>query len=236
MNVFCLPFAGGNQYSYLDYKKIEPDSLNFIFIEIPGRSRRIGEKLLTNLHDIAEDVFYQIKNNLKTPYAIYGHSMGSILGYLITQRIVQENLNPPKHLFFSGAMAPSLRDKHIIKHDLPRKEFFEKIRTLGGSPEEVLNNDALMDIFEPILRSDFRAVETYKYKQSSLLNIPITVMIGIDENITKSEAMAWGKETQASIEVIEFTGNHFFIYNHQKEIVKIIENKLIKYEKQYSLS
>jgi len=50
------------------------------------------EDILTNIQDkiIADD------------YAIYGHSMGSLLAYELYYKIIDKNIRKPKHMFFSG--------------------------------------------------------------------------------------------------------------------------------------
>src|SRR5690606_40893251 len=97
------------------------------------------------------------------PYAIYGHSLGSLLTYLVTIRIIREGLNKPVHLFVSGRGGPSIPRKEPPTSELPRPAFINKLRELGGFPDDLLNDEDVMNFFEPILRSDFRGVETYQY-------------------------------------------------------------------------
>lgn len=226
VNLYCLPFAGGNKYSYRPYVQHAPAFLKIIPIEIPGRGIRSDEPLLMDLNLISDDIFRQIKGKLDSPYAIYGHSMGALLGYLLTRRIVSNGLEQPRHLFFTGCIGPSLPERHLVDHTLPRHEFFKEIRTLGGSPEEVLNNPSLLDFFEPILRADFQAVASFKYVRSVPFSIPMSIGIGTEEQSTYEEAMAWQQETTHPIEIRTFTGNHFFIYDHAHEIIRMLCKKL----------
>jgi surfactin synthase thioesterase subunit len=90
----------------------------------------------------------------------------------------------------------------------------------------LLDDPDAMEFFEPILRADFQAFETYCYEQSDPLDIPIWVAIGTDEEATYEKAIAWQFETKREVEVVQFPGNHFFIFEHEREIVEIIANKL----------
>ena len=150
INLYCLPFSGGSKYSYKSFSKYAPPFLNIVAIELPGRGTRSGEALLTSIERTADDVFNQIKDSLDKPYAIYGHSMGGILAYLVARRIIEANLNQPLHLFVTGCVGPSLKYRDLVDHTLPKDEFIQKIKELGGSPDSVLSNDALMEFFEPI--------------------------------------------------------------------------------------
>lgn len=227
INLFCLPFAGGSRYSYHSYKELSPPFLNFIPLELPGRGTRIRQALLTDINLMVDDLFSQMQPLLDKPYAIYGHSMGTFLGYLIAKRIVDTNLyNKPLHLFFTGCRAPSVASRDTKRHLMPKAQFIEKLKEYGGSPDEILNDKDLTDFFEPIIRADFRGIENYIYQETEPFDIPITVMIGLDEPVTREDAEAWQKETSVPIEVHQFPGKHFFIFENQENIVKIMARSL----------
>lgn len=227
INLICFPFAGGSAYSYASFQQFVPNNIKLITVEPPGRGKRIDQPLLPDIQSIANDVYDQVKPLLKEPYAFYGHSMGTIVAYLITKRIIKEGLPQPLHLFVSGRMGPSAKDNEPHIHHLPQNEFREKLKEIGGSPDEFLDDDNLMSFFEPILRADFRSNELYEYEGiTAPFDIPVTVMIGKEEKINEYEAMAWQQETTKPIEVYWFSGGHFFILDHVQEIMRIIGNKL----------
>lgn len=229
INLFCLPYAGGSLYSYNNYAKSAPGHIKVIPVEIPGRGSRYKEKLLTDLESVIDDIFEQIRDRIHEPYGLYGHSMGTLLGFMLTKRIIQENLNKPLHLFFTGCVAPSVDLDEPIRYLLPKAEFITTIRELGGCPDEILEDNDLMNFFEPILRADFQAVETYKYCETNPFDVPIDIMIGTEEKFTYKQALQWQKETTAKVEVRQFPGKHFFIFDYHSEIMKIMTQKLTKY-------
>ena len=123
IHLFCLPFSGGNSYSYRKLEQYKADFINIIALELPGHGKRMKEALLKDIAEMAEDVFEQMKNSLSEPYAIYGHSMGATLGYIVSQKIVQQEMNPPLHLFVSGHQGPLVENKREELHVLPKEEF-----------------------------------------------------------------------------------------------------------------
>lgn len=227
INIFCLPFAGGSRYSYNGYRQYA-QHINIVPLELPGRGSRFQEPLLDNIHDMVEDLFAQIKERLSHPYAIYGHSMGALLGFLLTRRIVEEGLREPRHLFFTGRAAPCVKKVREAIHTQPRDEFFASLKELGGCPEELLQDEALMDCFEPIIRADFQALANYQYETGDAFDIPITVMTGVEEDISREEALAWQQETTALVAVKAFVGDHFFIYGHERAIVNIMTGVMLQ--------
>jgi surfactin synthase thioesterase subunit len=222
INVFCLPFAGGSKYSFWSYQRNARANLNLIPLELPGRGSRMEEPLMSDIHKIVEDIFEQIKGLLHQPYAIYGHSMGTLSGYLLTKKIIALDCPAPLQLFFTGSAGPSIKkDKHGI-YNLPRVEFFTELKKLGGVTEEVLNNAELMEIFEPVIRSDFRALSAYEYQASPAFDIPLTVMTGSEESISSEELMTWQQETVQPVTFYKFPGNHFFIFNQADAIMNMM--------------
>lgn len=226
-NLFCLPFAGGSVYSYRNYQKVAPNGINIIPIELPGRGKRFNELALGDIHQMVDDIMCQFRRKFADqPYALYGHSLGTLLGYLLTKRIISEQLNLPRYLFVTGRAAPIIPLKEPPRYLLSRDAFFQRMEELGGTPADVLADGTIRDIFEPVLRADFKAVETYAYQSTKPFDVPIHVMIGTEETVTTQEALAWQMETTHPIELTKFPGKHFFIFSFGQQIMTLIENKL----------
>ena len=227
VNLFCFPFAGGSKYSYNNYVKLANKNIKVIPMDYPGRGLRFKEPLLTVLKPIIDDCFETIKDKLQEPYAFYGHSMGTMVSYLLIKRIIKEGLPQPLHLFVSGRGGPSVIYAEQARHLLPRDKFRSQLREMGGSPDEVLNDEDLMSFFEPILRADFEALENYIHDGTNdPFDIPITVMFGTQERVTFEQATTWQKETKHKIDLRQFEGKHFFIFDHSQKIMEIVAQKL----------
>jgi surfactin synthase thioesterase subunit len=230
LNLFCLAFAGGNKYSYRLLHTKAPSFINLITLEYPGRGQRIQEPLLDELDLIVNDLYQQIRKDIAiTDYALYGHSMGALVVYLLALKLREEGLRLPSQIFLSGAAGPSAPcrlDKH--RHLLPKNEFIDELKHLGGMPAELLNNDELLEFLEPILRNDFKAIETYQYKESRPLDISFTVITGMEEEIPIEEVFLWQKETLINVDFKRMPGNHFFIFDHSDRLLEIIVKKVYK--------
>lgn len=225
INLICLPYAGGNAYSYHAFGAWLESSLNLITPELPGRGVRYGQPLLTDINVMANDMLAQLQDKLHTPYAIYGHSMGGITGYLLMRQIAEQRLPPPLHFFCSGCRAPSIPRVNKY-HNLPHDAFKEKLRELGGSPEELLNHPELIEFYLPMLRADFSAVESFHYQPGPLLQTPFTLLMGSDDKVSLADAEAWQQETSKPVSILHFPGGHFFILQHTYQICRIILRKL----------
>jgi len=217
--LFLLHFAGGNGYSF-EFMRRHLADFEFIPLELPGRGKRINERLLYDLEAAAADICQQILKRLHTaPFLIYGHSMGSILALRVTALL--EGLHKlPQHLVVSGTSGP----KEIItskRHLMPRQEFMEELKKIGGIPDEILNHAELFDFFEPILKADFQVVETYDYTAFKPVQTPICAIMGSKEE-NAGLIHHWKTFSHAffSAEILE--GGHFFIYPEVERLCQII--------------
>lgn len=224
MRLITLPFAGGNKYSYAFLKK-EMNSVEIISLEYPGRGARMSEPLQDNIDIIVEDVFLQIKAVCNEPYIIYGHSMGALVSYLVCVKLQESQLGLPECLIVSGRYAPTI-NKEKETYRLPSDEFWNKMLELDGTPVEIIQEMKLRVFFEPILRNDFKLVETYMSKKLPLLNIPIEVLYGSEEAKNDPEPFfKWKEVTTEKVNFHQFEGGHFFILRKQQEIANLILNK-----------
>lgn len=230
INVICLPFAGGNKYSYRAYEKVCPSHLKIITLNYPGRGSRIQEQLLTSIDNLVNDLFAQVKTIIATEnYAIYGHSMGGLLTYLLTKKILKSNYPMPIHLFVSGCTGPSAFSRqNRNKHLLSKEELINEIIRLDGCPDEILNNIEMLEFIEPIIRADFQTIGSYRYEASSELSVPITVLNGTEEEMDSNEINLWQKETVFDVDFRVFPGKHFFILQHFTDIINVVSENLVK--------
>jgi surfactin synthase thioesterase subunit len=228
INIYFLPFAGGSKFSYHKFSKLATPFINIIPIDIPGRGSRMKEPFLHSMEEIAADIFYQIQGELHFPYALFGHSLGSIAGLLVTRKIISNNINPPLHLFFSGRAGPCRPSKDTNLHSVSYPELISRLRAMDGTPADVLENQDLMKFFEPVIRADSLALSTYQYKAAGPFDIPVTVLIGDQEGVSYEEAHAWQQETTLPIKIRQLAGKHFFIFQQAEMITQLMTSQLLQ--------
>ena len=236
INVFCFPFAGGNKYSYRSFQQHAASELNIIPLEYAGRGSRSTVPLMSDIHEMAFDTYHQIKQMIREEdYVIYGHSMGAIVAFECLHLAIAEKQRLPLHFFASGAIGPSSKSRQTRNwYQLPRDQFIAKLKELEGCPEEIFSHPELLDFIEPIIRSDFRAMETYQYIKRPLLELPLTVITGTEEKMSEEELLLWTDETSYEVEFKKMKGKHFFIFGDLKNnIPQLITHKLFPHKNEY---
>ncbi|WP_432401622.1 thioesterase II family protein [Wukongibacter sp. M2B1] len=228
IKLFCIPYAGGSATAYREWKKHIHPSIELCPIELAGRDSRFGGSFYEDVTEAVDDIYNIISKDLDGPYAIFGHSMGSVLAYELAHKIKSFNHTAPIHLFFSGRRPPHIERDNKDIHLLSDKEFMDEIMELGGTPKELLENKELLELFMPMLRADFKIVETYEYvEKNEVLDCNITVLWGKkEEGTTIGEIVQWRRHTDKSCKIHMFNGGHFFVAEFLQDIVHIINSNL----------
>lgn len=226
--LICFPFAGGSAHAFQPLGPFFEQHFELIGVQLSGRGTRFKEPLLDDIRDIADDVWPQVIKYLRPPYAILGHSMGSLLAYITCHRIRRETLPPPEHLFLAGRQAPSIPvdlQKGKI-HLLPKASFKATLQSFGGIHEKIYNDDEVFSFFEPILRADFKAVSSWTYHPQPLLDVSATILSGNEEQFSDKQIGDWQKEFVRPIQTISLPGGHFFLFEQAANFAAIIQNEL----------
>ncbi len=230
MILFCLPYAGGSETIYYNWKNHIHPLIHIVPVELKGRGKRFNEFFYESLEEAVDDIFENIKEKIvDEDFAIYGHSMGSLLAYELYYKMSKMNIRKPKHIFFSGYKAPSIIGERENTYTLPDYDFMKKVMELGGTPDELMNNQELLQIFLPIIRSDFKILETYNFEErEEKIQCDVSILNGKQDTINLKEILAWKHHVGGGFKVYNFEGNHFFINTNVENITKIINTTLVK--------
>lgn len=224
--LFMIHFSGGSVYSFRFLNDLLKNSFLLEPIELPGRGLRFHENLLYDREEAVKDLLDQIhKKRNHLPYIIYGHSLGAELGFLMTKEL-EKNGDAPQYLVVSGNPGPNLRDDDPL-YNLSNPAFYQRLKELGGTADEILENKELLEVFEPILRADFEVIEKNRNNiPADKINTPVYALMGDGEKKSQ-HILNWKNYTEGSFDFQVLKGNHFFIYDH-KEVLSdvLIECKL----------
>lgn len=231
LKLFCIPHAGAMASMYRRWSQyLNCTDIEFIPIELAGRGARIGEPFYEGVEAAAQDVADTMDRALADfsgSYALWGHSMGSLIAFEAARRMNEMHGTPPIRLFVSGRKAPNLEHSRRKVYDLPEEEFVQAVMEYDGTPSEVFQHEELARLMIPILRADFRIVETYRFdSERGPVNCPIVVMYG-HEDMTPKEASAWSSVTTGACTVHRFEGGHFFIHQQPQAVAERIRQSAL---------
>ena len=209
LRLLCFPYAGGAAMVFRQWPERLPENVELLAVELPGRGARAKEAPMRVRAELVARMADELP--MQAPFAIYGHSLGAVLGFALARELRRRGKPGPVHLFVSGRRAPELPEPAPM-HQLPDAQFLERLKRLGGIPDAVLAHPELVEYFLPILRADITLVEEEPYRPEPPLECPITALGGDDDEKARlGELTAWGAHTAGAFEHEVFPGGHFFI-------------------------
>jgi len=227
VRLVCLPHAGGSASFFFPVSQALSPSVDVLSLQYPGRQDRRLDPRIENIGEYADAIAAELKPWLDLPIAFFGHSMGAVLAFEVTRRL--EAADPefsPVALFASGRRAPSrYRDENVHRRD--DDGIVREMKALSGTDARVLGNEEILRMVMPAIRSDYKAIETYRSEPDAAVRAPITVLTGdSDPRTSRDEAEAWRSHTTGAFDIRVFPGGHFFLANHQAEITNLVSEAL----------
>ena len=228
VRLLCLPHAGGAPTAFLGWQPLLPDHVQVLAACYPGRQDRLLEPCLPGMEPMADAITAALVPYLDLPIAIFGHSMGSAIGYEVALRLEKRHGVRPAQLFVSGRAAPH-RVAPTAVHEDSDAALLAQVRSLGGTESAVLEHPELRELLLPSLRADYTLIETYRPapSQARPVGAPIVGFLGdTDPACTPEEFDSWSELTTGPFESHIYPGGHFFLTEHEKALVTDIAARL----------
>jgi surfactin synthase thioesterase subunit len=224
VNLICFHHSGGSVNSYRGWRADLPQQIALYGVQLPGREERFTEPLIDNFETLVAALLPELGAVCARPFAFFGHSLGAGLAFELTRELRRRGLTLPIHLFVSGRECPQHPDPPIW--DLSESAFIDQLKAFGGMPAEVLENEELLELVLPILRADCKLNDHVPYHAEPPLAVPITGVFGDDEGLSVEQQHGWAEHTSKGFDKHQFPGGHFFIKEHQSEILSVVASAL----------
>ena len=229
IKLFCFPHLGGSASIYYQWKTMIHKNIEIIPIELAGRGERNKEPFCKNFKELLLDISIQITNNHLEKYAFFGHSMGALIAYEIMYQLLNQGFPPPIHIFFSGSNPPSHKSDIFFKQ-LNENDLINELKKIGGISETIFEYPELVEVILPIIQADYKVMNTYNFtSQIKKMKNDVTIILGEnDSTIIYEEIAKWRLLTIGKCSIYFMKGEHFYINSNLKDLLKLIELKLLK--------
>ncbi|WP_326835715.1 alpha/beta fold hydrolase [Amycolatopsis rhabdoformis] len=213
----CFPHAGGSASFYHPVAATHTPGTDVVVLQYPARQDRRREPAITDIDAYAEAVADVLTTQPPKPTIYFGHSMGAVIAYE-TALLLAGTAHAPASLVVSGRRAPATtRDERV--HERDDAGLLAELKRLNGTDSSLLDNDEILKMTLPSLRSDYRAIETYPTRPGRPLACPILSLVGdTDPKATPEEAGRWREHTSADFRLRTFPGGHFFLTTAAAEV------------------
>lgn len=226
--LLCLPHAGAGASTYFAWgAALQPARIEVYALQYPGRENRLAEQRIEDARTMASALADEWPALVAggASVAVFGHSMGALLGYELTAELVRRNVRPlPRRLFLSGHNAPHLPSQRPNLHLLPERDFLPAVaRCYGNLPAELINDPEMAALIAPVLRGDFALVEKYVWRDTPPLPVPLTIFGGLKDPWTSREGLElWSRHATAVSPLRMLPGDHFFHQQARADVIGAI--------------
>ncbi|GAA4629401.1 alpha/beta fold hydrolase [Actinoallomurus vinaceus] len=223
--LLCFPYAGGSAGYFFPLSAALSPAVQVLGVQYPGRQDRYTEPAIEDLAEIADKVASLIGTENHSRLVLLGHSMGALIAFETAKRLELNYGVAPVKLIVSGMQAPS---RHRgTRHWDGDEPLVNEIRLLHGTDPAFFENEELRELFLPVLRSDYKAVCSYRGDVHTVLSCPITAFLGrADPRVSRGDVSHWAGHTSSGLSVRMFSGDHFYLNGFPPDVVDAVKSEI----------
>jgi surfactin synthase thioesterase subunit len=227
LRLFCFHYAGGGASLFRRWPQWFSSEVELVALQLPGREDRFAEPPYDRMGPLVERLATVLAPHLDRPYAFFGHSMGARVCLALAQLLHRRGRPVPRMLLVAASPAPIL-DIPVRGWNESEEGLTRYVRSLGGTPPEVLDAPDLLALLLPTVRADLTAVATWPYQTSARLPCAVRAFAGKDDAYASPFRMrAWQAETDGSFALQVLPGGHFFIHSGAPQLVDAVRSELM---------
>lgn len=218
VRLFVFPHAGGWSLTYQDWPDRFPSDWRVRALDSPGHGALLNTPALTDGEALLDHFLDRLAPELaddRTPFAFFGHSMGSLVAYELTRRLLAGGGPTPVWLGVSAFGAPqSGADEPgpMLHAGLSDDELRLRLGMLGGTPAEVLRDPKLWRVFAPAIRADLAVLHSWlPVPARAPLPVALSAFAGARDVAALPGRLApWAGHTAHFLGLHVFDGGHFY--------------------------
>ncbi|MHA5051054.1 thioesterase II family protein [Streptomyces sp. SD15] len=217
LRLFVFPHAGGWSLMFRDWPDHFPPDWRVRALDAPGHGALLDTPPLTDGETLVAHFLDRLTPEItddRTPFAFFGHSMGSLVAYELTRRLLAEGLTPPVWLGISAFSAPQPGDETapVLDNALSDDELRHRLGALGGTPARVLADPCLWTVFAPAIRADLAVLRGLRTAPAATpLPVALSAFAGAGDRAAPPARIApWADRTEHFLGLRVFPGGHFY--------------------------
>jgi medium-chain acyl-[acyl-carrier-protein] hydrolase len=227
LRLLCFHSAGGMASQFRDWKSLLPSHFVTSALQLPGRENRIGEPPFVEMRQAVEHIVDNLPSD-GTATAFFGYSLGALIAFETIRELRRRGRKLPVQLFVAGSIAPHSDHRRTPSiAELSDDDLLNEIRRSGSVPEIILRDQGVMRAIYPMVRADFRLLESYQAVPEEPLDIPVVAYGAItDPFVPMYQLAGWSGDTEGRFRMRFFQGDHYFVRTAVKELLADVVNEL----------
>ncbi|MFJ8545463.1 thioesterase II family protein [Streptomyces sp. NPDC093586] len=230
VRLVCFPHAGGNARLFHGWASRLPADVELLAVRYPGRQERMDEPCVESMDELADRISAALEPERGLPLALFGHSMGAAVAYEVAVRLEAPAAGGPGPalLMLSGRSAPH-RTRPTALHRAADDVLVAGVTRLGTLGGDAYAVPELRELLLPVLRADYRLIETYAGPRPAVVRAPMVAYLGDrDPGVSRPDVEAWAELTEGDFTVRSFPGDHFYLAPREAELTADVTERLAR--------
>lgn len=187
--LLCFPFAGVGASALRQWPHRLGD-LEVCRVQLPGRENRMGEPAYQDFDTFAREAADALAPALDRPYALFGHCMGALLAYALTEELARRGESPPVRLFVSSSLVPHRGFFGPFHPAMSDERLADELRKIARSIGQDEPLPELLPLAIRVLRKDVSMCYGYAPPGPRPLPCPVTTIGWADDGDVRPDRMS----------------------------------------------
>jgi surfactin synthase thioesterase subunit len=222
VRLLCFSPIGGHSIHFSQLARHLPQSWQLCAVDPPGHGQAKGH-LMVNFDSLISLYLDYLESWFKGEFYIFGHSLGGLIGYALTQKLEKEvNL---AGIFISSTIPPHRVTEDIGNFsgdDITDSQILDYLKNVDSRYQRLANSLFFLYV-KPIFKADYKVYRSFSFSQIKKIETPLYIIYSPNDMMVNSREVKEWSDFGASVQFIEVPGKHDNIVTHPEIIMKKIE-------------
>lgn len=228
VRIIFFPYVGGQSLSFKPLAEALPKAWELWALDPPGHGWAGGD-LLTDFNQMVRLYFSQLPEVFQGNFYFYGHSLGGMVAYKLTQLLENENIRPGG-IFIGASPIPHRLSEYEYLLGKDKHQLMDFFSRFGEIPKAFVENSRLLLHYVSHIEADIKVFLSSDIRRSPVISTPMTVLYSREDTFFNYENIYEWDIYGHNVFFKEVKGNHIFIQSHSHLVASAIEEFILQGE------